>query len=119
RLAVGASRFRIVRQLVVESLLLAFSGALLALPVAAWTAGGLLAVLPFEGAARSLHADPDFRIVLFTIGVAVISALLFGLLPAVQTVRPALADALRAQLSSTSGGGNVRVRQALVAAQMA
>jgi predicted permease len=119
RLAVGASRARIIRQLIVESLLLAGLGALVAIPIAWWTAGTLLSILPFNDVARALHADPDARTILFTIGVALLSALLFGLLPALQTVRPSLATTLRSQTSATSAAGNVRLRQVLVAAQVA
>ncbi|HVB38673.1 MAG TPA: ABC transporter permease, partial [Vicinamibacterales bacterium] len=94
RLALGAGRGRIVRQRLVESLLLAFSGGVLALPLAWWSGSLLLKVLPFDAAARTLSAEPDARMTLFALGAALATALLFGLAPALQSTRPQLAPTL-------------------------
>ena len=84
RLAMGAGRFRIMRQLVVESLLLAAGGAILGLVLALWTDRVLLAFLPPDTTSLKLSTTPDLRILLFTGGVALVTGIVFGLLPALQ-----------------------------------
>ena len=81
RLSLGASRGRLVRQLLVESLVLSLLGAVAGVLVAAWTGELLLRALPFESATRALRAEPDLRVGLFTLVVGVVTGLLFGLAP--------------------------------------
>ena len=71
RLALGASRARIVRQQLIESGLLALAGTLAGLLLAWWTGSLLIAALPGDPAARSLSADPDLRVTLFALAVGV------------------------------------------------
>jgi len=119
RLALGAGRFRIVRQLLVESLLLAGAGALLGLALATWTNRVLLALLPAETADLRLSTTPDLRILLFTAAVACFTGILFGLVPALQGTRPNLAPTLKDQAGAVlGGGGQVRLRKGLVTAQV-
>ena len=119
RLALGAGRFRIVRQLLVESLLLAGAGALLGLALATWTNRVLLALLPAETADLRLSTTPDLRILLFTATVACFTGILFGLVPALQGTRPNLAPTLKDQAGAVlGGGGQVRLRKGLVTAQV-
>jgi len=119
RLALGAGRFRIVRQLLVESLLLAGAGALLGLALATWTNRVLLALLPPETADLLLSTTPDLRILLFTAAVACFTGILFGLVPALQGTRPNLAPTLKDQAGEVlGGGGQVRLRKGLVTAQV-
>ncbi|HET9320091.1 MAG TPA: ABC transporter permease, partial [Bryobacteraceae bacterium] len=119
RLAFGAGRFRIVRQLLVESLLLAGAGALLGLALATWTNRALLALLPPETADLRLSTTPDLRILLFTAAVACFTGILFGLVPALQGTRPNLAPTLKDQAGAVlGGGGQVRLRKGLVTAQV-
>src|SRR5713101_562387 len=84
RTALGASRGQIVRQLLVESLLLAVTGGIAGLVLSSWLARGLVRFLPFDPANLSLVTTPDFRILLFTSGITLLTALVFGLVPALQ-----------------------------------
>jgi predicted permease len=119
RLALGARGRDLARQLLVESVVLAFAGGVLGLLVSAWTTDLLLRVLPFEGAARTFHAEPDLRVGLFTLGVSLLTGLVFGLIPAWQTSRPAVTSTLKDEAGSVVGGGHVRFRKGLVVAQVA
>jgi predicted permease len=119
RLALGARGRDLARQLLVESLVLAFAGGVLGLLVSAWTTDLLLRVLPFEGAVRTFHSEPDLRVGLFTLGVSLLTGILFGLIPAWQTSRPAVTTTLKDEGTSVVGGGHVRFRKGLVVAQVA
>ena len=119
RLALGARGRDLARQLMVESLVLAFAGGVLGLLVSAWTTDLLLRVLPFEGAARTFHAEPDLRVGLFTLGISLLTGLVFGMIPAWQMSRPAVTSTLKDEAGSVVGGGHVRFRKGLVVAQVA
>jgi predicted permease len=120
RLAVGASRMRLVRLLLAESLVLAGVGALVGLAVAWGTNRAVLALLPPDFARMNLRASPDLRTLLFTAGLAAATAVVFGLLPALQSTRPHLAPTLKEQAGAVAGGlKQARFRQALVAVQVA
>ena len=119
RLALGAGRSRIVRQRLVESLLLAAGGGLFGLLVAWWSGSLLLKVLPFDAAARTLSAEPDTRMALFALGASLVTALLFGLAPALQSTRPGLASTLKDETGTLAGGpAHARFRKGLVVAQV-
>jgi predicted permease len=119
RIALGASRGAIVRQRLVESLLLAAAGGVLGLAVAWWTGALLVKTLPFAEAARTLSAAPDLRVTLFALVAAVVTAILFGLAPAIQSTRPALTSTLKDEAGSVVGGtGHARFRKGLVIAQV-
>lgn len=120
RLAVGASRRNIVRLLLVESLLLSFLGALLGLIFAFWADHVLLAMFLGEDAGRiKISAVPDGRVLLFTLCVLVVTSVLFGMAPAIQSARAQVASTLKEQAGSVVGGANVWLRKSLVAAQVA
>ncbi|MCL4822390.1 MAG: ABC transporter permease [Vicinamibacteria bacterium] len=119
RLALGAGRRHLARQLLVESALLAAAGGALGLVLAGWTGEALLAALPGEQAARALVATPDARVVGFALGLSLLTGLLFGLMPAWQATRPDLAATLKQETGAVVGGGSVRLRKVLVAAQVA
>jgi predicted permease len=121
RLALGAGRRRIVRQLVVESLTLAAWGGALGLLLAVWMSEGLLRALPLEDVAKSLSASPDRRVALFTLAVSLLTGLVFGLAPALQATRPNLLGTLKDEAGAVLSGGppQVRFRKGLVVAQVA
>ena len=120
RLALGASRARLVRQLLVESLMLAVTGGLLGVAFASWTAELLLAALPFEQAPRVFSSAPDVRVGLFALALSLVTGLVFGLVPALQSTRPLLAPTLKDEMGSVIGGGApFRFRRGLVVAQVA
>src|SRR5262249_23682419 len=101
------------------SLLLAAAGAAGGLAVAWWTGSLLLRALPFDEAARTLSAAPDGRVTAFALAASVLTAILFGLAPALPASRPALTSTLKDESGSLAGGtGHARFRKTLVVAQV-
>jgi predicted permease len=120
RLALGASRGRLVRQLVVESLVLALAGGAVGIVFATWTGDVLVRALPLENASRVFSVEPDPRVGLFALGLSLLTGVAFGLVPALQSTRPALAPTLKGEAGSVIGGGGpFRFRKGLVVAQVA
>ena len=120
RLALGAGYGRIVRQQLVESLLLAAAGAALGLVLASWTGTLLLNILPGDPSARTLSATPDARVIAFTLGLAFVTALVFGVGPALSAARAPVSSTLKELGGSVAGGGRqARIRRALVIGQVA
>jgi predicted permease len=120
RLAIGAGRMRIIRQLLVESLLLSGFGAIVGL-VLAFIADRLLlaAFLPADAnQGLTISAAPDLRILGFTFCVMLFTALIFGLVPALHSSRADIAPTLKDQAGSVVGGSNVLLRKLLVGAQI-
>ncbi|MBV9743351.1 MAG: ABC transporter permease, partial [Acidobacteriia bacterium] len=119
RAAMGASRLRIVRQLVTESLLLSIVAGLLGIVLAAWGSKALVALAPAE-LPRMAETAIDRWVLAFTFGISVITSVLFGLVPAIYASRFELSDALKeGGTRLVSGRGLVRVRGALVVAEIA
>ncbi len=119
RLALGASRRRLVTQLLVESLVLAMLGGLVSLLVARWTLQGIATLLPPEGA-TSLEFSLQLPVLLFAAGLAVATGLLFGLFPALHATRSDLITSIRAGAGQIAGGGVAgRFRTGLAVAQIA
>lgn len=117
RSAMGAGRSRIVRQLVTESLLLAVLGGVAGLVLARLGLGGLLALAP-DDLPRTDSIHLDGTVLLFSGGVAIASGLLFGLAPALQTLRMNVQGTLRDDgRGGTAGAGRFRFRQLLVISQ--
>lgn len=118
RLSLGASKSAIFRLLLIESLLLSLVGGGLGLLVASWTGSLLLRFLPFENVGQVFSTAPDGRILLFTLGLSVITALVFGSLPALQIAKPDVISTLKNEAASVIGSSHVKLRKALVAAQI-
>ncbi len=120
RLAIGAGRKSLIRQLLVESVLLSLAGAALGLGLSVAATRGLLSMLPATGATLMLRPEPDTRILLFSIGVGLATALLFGVAPALQATRLDLVTTLKDLAGAVTGAsGSARLRKALVMAQVA
>ncbi|MGO4881031.1 MAG: ABC transporter permease [Bryobacteraceae bacterium] len=120
RLALGAGRGSLVRQFLIESLVIAVAGGLAGLLVAVWTTSALLHLLPADATGGWIAATLNGRMLLFTLALSVLTGLLFGLAPALQASRSRVASTLREQqagLASASGGA--RFRRVLVVAQLA
>jgi predicted permease len=120
RLSVGASRSQLVRQLLVESLLLAVAGGTLGILLAVWITKGLLSLLPAGNAVLMLSANPNGRILLFNSVLSLLTGVIFGVAPAFRSTRLDLWSTLKESVGSVAGtGGAVRVRKVLVTAQVA
>jgi putative ABC transport system permease protein len=117
RLAIGASRARIVRQLLVESLVLAVLGTVLGVALA-YVGVALLRQAAPTGLPRIQEVGVDLRVLAFAALVSVATGLLFGLAPALQTSRPDLGGTLK-EGSRGLAGGRSRVRSTLAAAEVA
>ncbi len=118
RLALGARRGHLIRQLLVESLVLTTAGGLLALGLAIVIDRALLSFLPGGHVPVSLTSTPDWTVLLFTLAVSLLAGLLFGLIPALQATRPDVANTLKDQAGAVVHGGNARLRKGLVVAQV-
>jgi putative ABC transport system permease protein len=118
RAAVGASRWRIVRQLTGESLVLAVVAGAAGFVLAIWAEHALKALAP-NNIPRLAEAHADGWVLAFTFGVSALSSLLFGLAPAIQTSRVDLNDALKQGAGKSVAGGTKRMRGALVVAEIA
>jgi predicted permease len=119
RLAIGASRSRLIRQCLVESVVLAVLAAIVGLAIAQWTIAGLIAFVPEQSGTRVLSAELDGRMLLFTSLLAVLTGVLFGLLPAFESTRPDVAAGLKAGTASSATFRHARIRKFLVVAQVA
>ena len=120
RLSLGASRGRLVRQLLVESLLLSFAGGIAGLGLAFLLTRGLLSLVPTGGQPLLVTARPDARILAFTIGLTFLTGIVFGLLPALRASRPDPWTTLKDTMGSIAGtGGSLFLRKGLVTAQVA
>jgi predicted permease len=118
RLALGSGRRRIIRQLLVESVLLAMAGGVAGLVLAVATDKALINFLPPGETPLAISANPDWRILGFALGVSLLTGVAFGLVPALQATRPDVADTLKDQAGAVVGGGSNGIRKLLVAAQI-
>jgi len=117
RLALGAGRGRIIRQLLSESLLMALLSGVAGVLLGIWMMKGLLALSP-DDIPRLNQTKLDPTVLLFTLGISLVTGLLFGLLPAWQAARHDLHATLKEGGRSSAGAGRERIRQALLVAEV-
>jgi predicted permease len=119
RLSIGASRLQLVRQLLAESLMLSLAGGAAGVFLAVVMTQGLLALVPAEGNPLLIRPEPDLRILLFTLGLTVLTSLIFGLTPALRASRPDPWTTLKDTVGSVAGAsGSLFLRKGLVTAQV-
>src|ERR1043165_2877050 len=118
RTALGASRLRIVRQLLIESITLAIGGGAIGLLLAFWTVNWVIS-LSADTIPRVHEISVDPRVAGFTLLLSVLTGVLFGLAPAIQVSRPDLTDALKESGRATAGLRRNRLRSALVVTEVA
>ncbi len=118
RLSVGASRARLIRQFLIESLVLAFAGALLGLLLARWSLDALVPMA--KGALPFSNGFPlDGRVFGFLLGIALLSGIVFGIVPALQASRDNLRESLNEAGKTTGSGRQQLLRNALVVLEIA
>jgi putative ABC transport system permease protein len=119
RAALGASRWRVMRQLFTESTMLALAGGAVGLLVAFWGLAGITKLLPADFP-RLNEIHMDWRVLAFTFGASVLTGILFGLAPALQISRPNVQETIRETGRGASGSlRQSRFRQALIVAEVA
>jgi predicted permease len=119
RTSLGAGRLQVIRQLFVESLMLAIAGGLTGLLLSIWLTRALVRFLPVDPTTLSLSTTPDTRVLVFTTGVTLATAFLFGLLPAFRGSHVPTSATLKESAGSVAGGGHVRLRKTFVGFQVA
>ena len=117
RLAVGASRARLVRQLLTESIMLALAGGAIGILLAAWINHLVATIKLPTDFALVFDLRIDWRVISFTLGLSLLTGVLFSLLPALQSSKPELVPALKDE-SSMGGFRRSRLRNILVVAQV-
>ena len=118
RLAVGASRLRLVLQLVLETVIVSLAGGLAGLLFAWWGVRVLVGLMPQRALPVDLNLTPDFRLLGFAFAVSLLTGLACGLVPALQATRPNLVSSLKNELR-TVGRARFDLRRLLVVAQVA
>ena len=119
RMSLGASRWRLVRQLLVESLMLALAGGAVALLITSWTAGTLMKFLPASDIPFALSIGADRTVLLATFVISVLTGVIFGILPALRSSSLAPVAVLKEETGTASGAlRKARLASGLVVAQI-
>jgi predicted permease len=123
RLAVGCSRFRMIQQLLAESLILSASGAAAGIGIAVVMVNGLLRFLPANITGYDISSSPDYPVLGFTLALCFVTGIGFGLVPALQSTKPDLAPVLKDQTGNGIGsirgdGAQWNFRKAALAVQV-
>ena len=117
--ALGAGRWRLIRQLLTESLLLSLAGGAVAVVLAIWGTRLLVAFKP-ENMPRLSEIGVDGRVLGFTLGISILTGLIFGLVPALAAARDGIGDALKSVgRSTTAGSARQRLRSTFVVMELA
>jgi predicted permease len=119
RASLGAGRLRLARQLLAESILLSLAGGALGVVLANWTAGALFGFLPQSNVRLAIDLHVDWRALVFTFSIALLTGILFGLLPAFQATGGSTANVLKSDTPASTPGRHARFRKILVMAQVA
>jgi putative ABC transport system permease protein len=119
RLAVGASRWKLARQVLVEGLVLCGAGAVAGVLLAMWASRALVAQLPASSGTVSIDVPADWRVLAFATGVSLITVVFFATAPALYASRVAPREALQEQGRMSAGGGAGLVTLGLIALQVA
>jgi predicted permease len=120
RLSLGASRRRLVRQMLVESFVLSTAGGIVGVALAVMLTRGLIALVPTGGQPLAIGARPDGRVLGFTIALMCVTGLVFGVVPAIRASRSDPWTTLKDTVGSIAGtGGSLFLRKGLVTAQVA
>ena len=120
RISLGASRGRLIRQLLVESCLLSFGGAALGLLIAQWMSSSLVHFASTDQMIDGLTSSLNIPVLLFTVGLALLCGILFGVAPALSATRVQLASTLKEQGGALSSSlKHTRLRKILVISQVA
>jgi predicted permease len=121
RLAIGASRARLIRQLMTESMVLSIVGGAIGFLAALWTKDVISSLVPFGGGPNASAIRLDTPVLLFALAITIASGLLFGLAPALQASRPNLVSTLKGESTQPVGqrGFRLNLRKALVVLQVA
>jgi putative ABC transport system permease protein len=117
RTALGASRWRIIRQLLTESVMLSVAGGALGLLIGFWGVKALIS-LNADRIPRANEVTLDWRVMLFTFGIAIVTGILFGIVPAIQTAKADLHETLKEGGRSGAAATKHWVRNALVVAEI-
>jgi len=118
RAALGANRARVVRQFLTESLLLSFIGGTLGLALALWVVRALVFLMP-KDTPRLDEIKLDYRVVLFTLGISLLTGIVFGLAPSFQAARTNLNDVLKEAGRGGDGSRRLKLRNMLVVSEFA
>ncbi len=118
RSALGASRWRVVRQLLIESILLSVVGGAIGLLLAVWWSD-LLIALGKDDIPRATHVSLDWRVLLYTFGISVFTGVLFGLAPAFHSAKSGLSETLKEGRGAGAGASKNRLRASLVVSEVA
>ncbi|MFN7992790.1 MAG: ABC transporter permease [Bryobacteraceae bacterium] len=120
RLALGATRGSLIGLVMIESAVIAMAGGLFGLMLSDWIASVLVRFLPFENVAFTVRTAPDIRVLICAAGLTVFTALLAGLAPALQSLRPGVAHVVKQSARGLSlGSGQTQFRRVMICGQVA